>query len=67
MKMTIPALMQWIALGEKVLDAGKGPLNAVIAAAAAHGVEQDTAQLNAVIVDGERRKAIAAAEASGGQ
>lgn len=67
MKMTIPALIEWIALGEKVIAAGKGPLSAVVAAAAAHGIAADTAQLDAVILDAERRKAIAAAEASGGQ
>lgn len=63
MKMDVAALAQWIALGEKVVTAGAGALAAVTAAAAAHGIEQDTAQLNAVILDAERRKALAAAEA----
>lgn len=65
MKMTIPALMQWIALGEQVIEAGKGPLNDVRAALAAHGIAADTAQLDAVILDGERRKALAEHEAGG--
>lgn len=65
MIMTVPAMLQWIALGEKVLAAGEGPLKAVLAAAAAHGIAADTAQLNADILDAERRKAIAAAEAIG--
>lgn len=67
MNLTIPALLQWITLGEKLIAAGEGPLNAVLAAAAAHGITQDTAALNAVILDAERRKALAAADASGGQ
>lgn len=65
MTFTIPALLEWIALGEKLISTGTGAIDAVKAAAAARGVEQDTAALDAVILDAERRKAIAAGEAAG--
>jgi hypothetical protein len=65
MNITIAALTEWLALGEKVIKAGAGAMAAVKAAAASQGVEQDTAQLDAVILDAERRKALAEAEAAG--
>ena len=65
MKLTVPALLEWIALGEKLIEAGKGPFNAVMATVATHGVTQDTTALDAVILDAERRKAIAAGEVAG--
>ena len=65
MTFTIPALLEWIALGEKLINTGMGAIDAVKAAAVARGVEQDTAALDAVILDAERRKGIAAGEAAG--
>lgn len=64
MKLTVPALLEWITLGEKLIDAGKGPFDAVMATVATHGITQDTAACEAVIIDAERRKAIAQAEAT---
>lgn len=61
--MNLSALMQWITLGQSVVDKGAAAMAAVKAAAAAHGIEQDTAALDAVILDAERRKAIAQHEA----
>ena len=57
------ALAEWIALGEKVLAAGADVLAAVRAAAGTYGVASDTAHLEAVIADAERRKALAESEA----
>lgn len=63
MTFTIPALLEWVHLGEQLIASGQGAYNAVKDAAAAHGVLADTAQLDAVILDAERRKALAEAEA----
>lgn len=65
MNFTVASLAEWLTLGEKVIKAGSGALAAVKTALAAQGVEADTAQLDAVIVDAERRKALAEAEARG--
>lgn len=63
MTFTIQALTQWIALGEQILNTGQDALTAVKAAAVAHGIEQDTAQLDAVILDASLRRAMAIGQA----
>jgi len=63
MTMTPAGLAEWLALGERIVTTGQAALNAVLTAAAAHGIEQDTAALNADISDAERRKTIAEREA----
>lgn len=54
--MELEAAMKWLAFGQKVIAAGAGALADVKAAAAAHGIEADTAALDAVIADAVRRK-----------
>lgn len=50
------AILQWLALGEKVVLAGADVLAQVRAVLAANGIEADTAALDAVIVDAARRE-----------
>ncbi len=59
---SLPAILQWLQLGKKVFDAGKPALDAVLAAAASHGAQVDTDELNAIILDDAKRKAEADAE-----
>lgn len=63
--MDFKAIVAWIQLGQKVFQAGAPAWNSIKAALAQHGIETDTEELNAVIVDAERRRAIAEAEAKG--
>jgi hypothetical protein len=60
--MEFAAIFQWIALGQKVMAGGSAVYASVKAALAAHGIEADTDQLDAVIADAEKRKAMAEAE-----
>lgn len=62
---TIAAIINWISLGEKVFNAGKPAWDSIKAALAAHGIEEDTAALDKVIEDADRRKALAEHEAEG--
>lgn len=55
--------MQWLGVLQQVEAAGSGAWDSVKAALAAHGIEADTAQLDAVIADAARRKALAEREA----
>jgi hypothetical protein len=59
------AALQWIQVGQKVIQAGAPVLAEIKATMARHGIEADTSALDAVIVDAARRKAIAEAEAKG--
>lgn len=57
--------LKWLALGQQVIAAGAGPWAEIKAVMAAHGIEADTAALDAVIADADRRKALAEADAKG--
>ena len=59
----LAALFKWIELGQQIVQAGLPALAAVKAALAANGIEADTAALEAVIEDAEKRKAEAEASA----
>jgi hypothetical protein len=61
--MNLKAVLQWIEIGQKVIEAGAPAWQSLKAALAKHGIETDTEQLNAVIIDAERRRLIAEAEA----
>lgn len=61
--LTFAAIMQWITLGQQVFEKGASAFNAVKAALAANGIEADTAELDKVIADADRRKALAENEA----
>jgi hypothetical protein len=60
----LEAALKWLAFGQQVVTAGAGALAAVKAAAAANGVQADTAAMEAVIADAERRKKLAEEDAS---
>lgn len=62
---TVAAIIQWIALGQQVFEKGSAVWSQIQAVLAANGIEADTAELDKVIIDAERRKAIAEAEANG--
>lgn len=63
--LTFAAIIQWIGIGQKVFEAGKPAWESVKAALAAHSIEEDTAALDKVIEDADRRKALAEHEAEG--
>jgi hypothetical protein len=58
------AVIQWIQLGQKVVQSGAAAFTAVKDALAAQGIEGDTVAIDAVIADAELRKQAADAEAS---
>ncbi len=55
--------LKWLALGQQVFAAGAGPWSQIKDVLAANGIEADTAVLDAVIADADRRKALAEADA----
>ena len=57
--------VKWLQFGQAIMAQGLGAWNAIKAAAAANGVEADTAALDAVIVDAARREEIARRDAEG--
>jgi hypothetical protein len=60
------ALAQWVTLGEQAIGAGiriAGIIAQLKAALAARGYATDTAELDALIEDAERRQALAEKEA----
>lgn len=61
--MTLQAILQWITLLGQIEQKGSAAFAAVKQALANHGIEADTAALDAVIADAARRKALAEAEA----
>lgn len=50
------AVLNWITLGQQVVEKGASVMNQIRAVLAANGIEADTAALDAVIADAERRK-----------
>lgn len=50
------AALNWLALGQQVFEKGAGVYAQIKAVLAANGIEADTAALDAVIADAERRK-----------
>lgn len=65
-KLTIGAVQKWLSVLEDVLAIGQPAYDAVKSALAAQGIDAENAELDAVIVDADRRKALAHQEASGG-
>lgn len=61
--MNLQAIIQWIAVLERVQAAGGKGWAEIKAAIAAQGFEADTAAIDAALEDVARRKAIAAREA----
>lgn len=61
--MTLQAIFQWLALLQQLEQKGSAAFAAVKQVLATHGIEGDTAALDAVIADAARRKALAEAEA----
>ena len=62
---SIDFILKWIGILPQIAQAGSAAVAAVKGALAAHGIEADTAELDAVALDADRRKAIAEAEAAG--
>ena len=58
-------VLKWLALAQQIKAAGEGPWNQIKAVLAANGIEADTAALDVVIADADRRKALAEADAKG--
>lgn len=63
--LTVAAVIQWITIGQQVFAQGSGVWTQINAVLKANGIEADTAELDKVIIDAERRKAIAEAESRG--
>lgn len=55
--------MAWLAIGQQVIAQGAAAWESVKAALAAHGIEADTAILDGVIADAQRRADLARSEA----
>lgn len=53
------AVMQWIALGQQAIAKGAEVMAQIKGVLAANGIEADTAALDAVIADADRRKKLA--------
>jgi hypothetical protein len=62
---TLEAVMAWITLLPKVVDGGKNLFDVIKAVLVNNGIDHDTAALDAAILDADKRKAIADAEAKG--
>jgi hypothetical protein len=62
---TLDALFQWFSVFQKIVLAPSAVFTDIKRVLAAHGIEADTAALDAVIADASRRKAIAQREAAG--
>jgi hypothetical protein len=65
MPFTIAAMIQWVGLARQVFAVGSGLWTDIKRVLADHGVAADTAELDAVAADADRRKALAEAEARG--
>jgi hypothetical protein len=63
--LSIAAIIQWITLGQQVFERGSAVWAQIQGVLKANGIEADTSELDKVIIDAERRKAIAEAEAEG--
>ena len=61
----LKAAMDWLAFGQAVFSAGTAAWTRVKDAASEAGIVHDTAALDAVIEDAERRKALAQHDANG--
>lgn len=59
----LQAALQWLALGQQVVAAGAGVLGQIQDVLKANGIEADTAALEQVIADADRRKALAERDA----
>lgn len=57
--------INWLNFGQAIMRAGGGAWTAIKSAAQAHGVEADTAALDADLIDAERRKGLAERDAAG--
>lgn len=64
MKLSLAALLQWISIGEQVIDKGTAAWSDIQAALARNGIEADNALLDAVIADDVRRKGLAEQDAA---
>lgn len=62
---SIPQIMAALGLVSKIAQAGTGAWMQIKMVLASHGYAEDTAELDALIEDATRRKAIAEAEARG--
>ena len=63
--MDVQAILQWIGVLQRIQASGGTAYAEIKGVLAAHGIEADTAALDAVIADASRRKAIAQREATG--
>jgi hypothetical protein len=63
----LATLIEWMKIGQRVIEVGMPLWNDIKLVLANHGVEADSALLEQVIEDAARRQALAEAEAGGGQ
>jgi hypothetical protein len=61
--MPIAAIIQAFSVAQQVYKAGQPVWDAIKGVLAAHGIQADTTELDAVILDAGRRQALAQAEA----
>lgn len=59
----LQSVLQWLAIGQQVVQAGAGVMAQIRSVLEANGIEADTAALDQVIADADRRRAIAEREA----
>jgi hypothetical protein len=59
----LQAALSWLGVLQQVIDAGGGVMSEIKGVLSAHGIEADTAALDVVIADAERRRAQAEADA----
>lgn len=63
--MNLAAVLQWLDIAQQIEAKGEGVWTAIKAVLVDHGIEADTAALDAAIADAARRKALAEHEAAG--
>lgn len=60
---SIDVVLKWLGLLPQIISGGTAVYASVKAALAAHGIEAENAELDAVMADADRRKALALHEA----
>jgi len=58
----IAAILQWISIGQQVIEKGAPAWAAVKVVLASHSISSDTSALDEVIADADRRRQVALAE-----
>lgn len=65
MGLDIGTIIGFIKIGKQVVDAGRPAYESLRQALAKHGIETDSEELDAIIIDAAHRKAVAEREAEG--